>query len=269
MESTPLDCLHLLTKCHVTQVCAAAAAPLRNRFQTIRKMQRRESAARKAVAPQIFQAIRQVDMLQALAARKRLSENGLDRLRQDHLRDGRVLEHFLADADDRQPADLRRNDNTLRIKPGVGRDPEPLADQLLQRTLRFRMFRTIPRKSIGRSPRLRHVLKAARIGRCIQHRPELSRDRLLCRALFRCFFPRFRGGCQTLFRRFLRCLHGRCRTALRSHLFLRLRIRHLRSPLFFQRILQRLHSGFQSLNAPLIIKNHRCFSLQNAESFGK
>jgi len=56
---------------------------------------------------------------------------------------------------------------------------------------------------------------------------------------------------------------------LRSHLFLRLRIRHLCSPLFFQRILQRLHSGFQSLNAPLIIKNHRCSSLQNAESFGK
>ena len=131
------------------------------------------------------------------------------------------------------------------------------------------MFRTIPRKSIGRSPRLRHVLKAARIGRCIQHRPELSRDRLLCRALFRCFFPRFRSGCQTLFRRFLRCLHGRCRTALRSHLFLRLRIRHLRSPLFFQRILQRLHSGFQSLNAPLIIKNHRLLLPSKCRIFRK
>ena len=134
MESTPLDRLHLLTKCHVTQVCTAAAAPLRDRFQTIRKMQRRESAARKAVAPQIFQAIRQVDMLQALAAGKCPPENSLDRPRQDHLRDGRVLEHFLADADDRLPADLRRNDDTLRIKPGVGRDSEPLADQLLQRT---------------------------------------------------------------------------------------------------------------------------------------
>ena len=61
-------------------------------------------------------------------------ENSLDRPRQDHLRDGRVLKRFLADADDRQPADLRRNDDTLRIKPGVGRDSEPLADQLLQRT---------------------------------------------------------------------------------------------------------------------------------------
>ena len=70
MESTPLDRLHLLTKCHVTQVCTAAAAPLRDRFQTIRKTQRRKSAARKAVAPQIFQAIRQVNMLQALAAGK-------------------------------------------------------------------------------------------------------------------------------------------------------------------------------------------------------
>ena len=83
MESTSLDRLHLLTKCHVTQVCAAAAATLRDRFQTIRKMQRRESAARKAVAPQIFQAIRQVDMLQALAAGKCPPENSLDRPRQD------------------------------------------------------------------------------------------------------------------------------------------------------------------------------------------
>lgn len=133
-KALPLDRLHLLTKCHVTQVCTAAAAPLRDRFQTIRKMQRRESAARKAVAPQIFQAIRQVDMLQALAAGKCPPENSLDRPRQDHLRDGRVLKRFLADADDRLPADLRRNDDTLRIKPGVGRDPEALADQLLQPT---------------------------------------------------------------------------------------------------------------------------------------